>query len=790
MPVKKTKKEKTDKKTLVLLDAHAILHRAYHALPDFSSSSGEPTGALYGVSAMLMKIIRELKPDYIVACYDLPEPTFRHEAYKEYKAGRSKTDDALVSQIKRSRDIFESFSIPIYEKSGFEADDMLGTIVEQVKDNKELNTIIASGDMDTLQLVDKDRVRVYTLKKGINDTIIYNESAVKERFGFAPEFLIDFKGLRGDPSDNIIGIVGIGEKTATSLITQFGTIEDIYKKLKKSEKKFIEAGIKPRIINLLKEGEEEALFSKTLATIRRDSPITFTLPAKTWEESFDRVKAENLFSKFEFRALKERLRELTGDTEKVEDEDKPKEYISEEDIEKLKIATWLVNSELTMPNEEDVLDLTNTDSLIVAKTVLEKRLNEEGVEKVYKEIELPLIPIIAGAQAHGVLVDVEYLKKLSVEYHKDLAKIEKKIWKLAGREFNINSPKQLGEILFDELNLSAKGLKKTASGARSTRESELTKLKDEHEIVSEILSYRELQKLLSTYIDNIPAMVGDDGRLHSQLNQTGTTTGRMSSTNPNMQNIPVREGVGNMIRNAFIAPKGYKLVAFDYSQIEIRVLAELSGDKVLTKTFREGRDVHSAVAARVFGVKESDVTKDMRRKAKVINFGIMYGMGVNALRENLGSDRKEAQEFYNNYFKKFPDIAGFMDSVKADARKYGYTETLFGRKRHFESIKSKLPFIRAAAERMAVNAPVQGTAADIMKIAMKKADEKIKKENISARLIMSVHDELIFEIKEREVDKAVKIIKNAMEDIPKITIPIIVNASVGEKWGDLKTIDV
>ncbi len=790
MPVKKTIKEKANKKTLVLLDAHAILHRAYHALPDFSSSSGEPTGALYGVSAMLMKIIRELKPDYIVACYDLPEPTFRHEAYKEYKAGRSKTDDALVSQIKRSRDIFESFSIPIYEKSGFEADDMLGTIVEQVKDNKELNTIIASGDMDTLQLVDKDRVRVYTLKKGINDTIIYNERAVKERFGFAPEFLIDFKGLRGDPSDNIIGIVGIGEKTATSLITQFGTIEDIYKKLKKSEKKFIEAGIKPRIINLLKEGEEEALFSKTLATIRRDSPITFTLPAKAWEESFDRVKAENLFSKFEFRALKERLRELTGDTEKAEHTDKLKENISEEDIKKLKIATWLINSELTMPSEEDVLDLTNTDSLISAKTILEKRLKEEGVEKVYKEIELPLIPIIAEAQAHGVLVDVEYLKKLSVEYHKDLTKIEKKIWKLAGREFNINSPKQLGGVLFDELNLSAKGLKKTASGARSTRESELVKLKDEHEIVLEILSYRELQKLLSTYIDNIPAMVGDDGRLHSQLNQTGTTTGRMSSTNPNMQNIPVREGVGNMIRNAFIAPKGYKLVAFDYSQIEIRVLAELSKDKVLTKTFREGRDVHSAVAARVFGVKEENVTKDMRRKAKVINFGIMYGMGVSALRENLGSDRKEAQEFYDNYFKKFPDIAGFMDSVKACARKQGYTKTIFGRKRHFESIKSKLPFIRAAAERMAVNAPVQGTAADIMKIAMKKADEKIRKENISARLILSVHDELIFEIKEGEVEKAAKIIKSAMEDIPKLTIPLVVNASVGEKWGDLKTIEV
>jgi len=789
MAVKKSTKTKKGK-TLVLLDAHAILHRAYHALPDFSSSKGEPTGALYGISAMLMKIIRELKPDYIVACYDLPEPTFRHEAYKDYKAGRSKTEDALVNQIDRSRDIFESFSIPIYEKPGFEADDILGTIVEQEKENKGLDIIIASGDMDTLQLVNNNRVRVYTLKKGINDTIIYNEKAVKERFGFAPELLVDYKGLRGDPSDNIIGIAGIGEKTATTLITKFGTIEEIYKKLKKDEKKFEEAGIKPRIINLLKEGEEEALFSKTLATIRRDAPITFALPAKTWIDAFDYKQTETLFNNLEFRTLKERLRELIGVTEEVEEAQKSGEKISDEETKKLKIAAWLINSELTTPTEEDVLDLANTDSFAEAKNILEKRLKEDDVEEVYKEIELPLIPIIADAETHGVLVDTDYLKVLSKDYHKELSKIEKNIWKFAGREFNINSPKQLGEILFDELNLSAKGLKKTAGGARSTRESELAKLKDEHKIVSEILSYRELQKLLSTYIDNIPAMVGKDGRLHAQLNQTGTTTGRMSSTNPNMQNIPVREGVGNMIRNAFTVPKGYKLVAFDYSQIEIRVLAELSKDKVLTKTFKEGRDVHSAVAARVFGVKENEVTKDMRRKAKVINFGIMYGMGVNALRENLGSDRKEAQEFYDSYFEKFPAIAGYMDSVKADARKYGYTKTLFGRKRHFESIKSKLPFIRAAAERMAVNAPVQGTAADIMKIAMRKVDEELKKTTLDAKLLLSVHDELIFEIKEDEVKETSKIIKDAMEDIPKLKIPLEVNVSAGERWGELKAVNI
>ncbi|GMQ95356.1 MAG: hypothetical protein BMS9Abin13_469 [Patescibacteria group bacterium] len=784
---------KNKKKVLVLLDAHAILHRAYHALPDFTSRSGEPTGALYGLTAFLIKMIRELKPDYVAACYDLPEPTFRHEVYEEYKAGRPKTEDDLIHQLERSRDVIAAFGIPIYDKLGFEADDILGTIVEKTARDKDLKVIIASGDMDTLQLVRNDEVLVYTLKKGINDTLLYNEKAVIDRFGFVPSLLPDFKGLSGDPSDNIIGIAGIGEKTASALIQKFGSLEEIYKALKKDEEALAVAGIKPRMIGLLKEGEEEAFFSKTLATIRRDVPIEFSLPKKVWKESFQKEKAEKLFTELNFRTLKERLWGVLSDEtdekmENAKEGDAEKEDVSEEELKKLSIALWLLDSEETSAVREDILDFAGVDTLKEAEEVLLKEIKDRGLEKVYYDIELPLIPIIAAAQKRGILVDVKYLQKLSKKYHKELSSLERKIWKLAGEEFNINSPKQLGGVLFDKLGISTKGLKKTAGGARSTRESELLKLAGEHKIIGHILAYRELQKLLSTYIDNIPKMVGSDGRLHANLNQTGTTTGRMSSNNPNMQNIPARGERGEAIRSAFVAARGYKLVAFDYSQIEMRILAVTARDEMLKEVFVSGKDAHTSVASHVFGVPETEVTKDMRRKAKVINFGIMYGMGINALRANLGGTRAEAQEFYDNYFKAFPKIAAYFEGVKRTARKNGFTETLFGRRRYFEGINSSIPFVRAMAERQAFNAPLQGTAADIIKIAMKKADEGLKKEGLAdkAHLLLQIHDELIYEVKEGAVKSAVRTVKDAMEHFPEIPLPISVNVSVGEQWGEMK----
>jgi len=785
----------TAKQRVVLLDSHAIIHRAYHALPDFMNSEGQPTGAIYGLATMLFKIITELKPDFIIACFDLPKKTFRHEAYEGYKAGRAKADEELVLQLIKSRDFFKALSIPIYEKEGFEADDLLGTIVKKLKNKKNTETIIASGDMDTLQLVEGDSVLVYTLKKGISDTILYNQQKVFDRFNFLPENLPDYKGLNGDPSDNIIGIKGIGDKTATTLISKFGTIEKIYKSLKKGDSELKSLGLTDRIVNLIKEGEEEALFSKTLATIRTDAPIDFSLPKKKWKDMVDKDKVAEFFRQMEFRSLQGRFLKILDDKEEIQSVSQNTKEPKDK-IEKAKIAYWLLNSERTNSDIEEIKFYKGSKTLDEAISKMEEDIEKENMSYVYKEIELPIVSIIKQMEENGILIDVNYLKKISKEYHQELSIIEKSIHKIAGQEFNINSPKQLAEILFDKLNIPTKGIKKSAGGSISTRESELEKIKEDHPIAKEILKHRELQKLLSTYIDTLPSFISGDGRLRASFIQTGTTTGRFASNNPNLQNIPTRTEKGNSIRNAFIAKPGYLLVSFDYSQIELRVAALLSQDPYFIRSFKQGKDIHTAVAMKVFNVNEENVTAEMRRRAKIINFGILYGMGVNALRENLGTDRKEAQIFYDNYFKQFPTIRGYLDSIKDFAKQNGYTITLFGRKRYFPAIKSPVPFIRAMAERMATNAPIQGTAtADIIKIGMKKADYALKDKKLDsqAKLLLQVHDELIYEVKKDKLEEVIDIVKNSMEDIIPSKflegldpVPLRVSVAYGQSWGVLK----
>ena len=746
-------------KKIVVLDAHAIIHRAYHALPDFSSSKGEPTGALYGISTMVFAIIKEFKPDYIVAAFDLPKPTYRHEAYADYKSGRKAADDNLIKQLQRARDIFKAFNIPIYEKEGFEADDVIGTFAEKLKTKKDLDVIIASGDMDTLQLADKKRVQIYTLKKGIKDTILYDEKAVVERFGFKPELLTDYKGLRGDASDNIVGVPGIGEKTATDLITKVGSIEQIFKQIDKLEDK----GFRPRIVNLLKENKEEAEFSKMLATIKRDVPIKINLEEADWDKNVSVKKIKALFDELEFRSLNNRLLEIFPEAAKGLEGMDPRATeglrMTDKGVTEICVALWVLNSSFTNPGIQDVFSYTKTDDLKKAKKIILDEIEKQDLQIVYEKIEKPLIKVVEEMNGNGIKIDEEVLKKLSKDYHKKLNAIEKDIFEMAGEEFNVNSPKQLSEILFIKMELKYKGMRRTSSGAYSTKEEVLQKLTEVHPIAEKILDYRELQKLLSTYIDAFPKLIEKDGRLRTEFQQTGTTTGRMSSKDPNLQNIPIKTEYGRKIRDAFVAEKGYKLIAFDYSQIELRLAAILSGDKRLIKIFKEGKDVHSSVAAHVFGVKEEEITKEMRRKAKVINFGILYGMGVTALQKNLKTDRKEAQDFYNNYFKTFEELAKYLEKTKEFAKKNGYTKTLFGRRRYFEGIKSKLPFIRAAAERMAINAPIQGTAADILKIAMVGIHKYLKSRQ-QIKLLMQVHDELVFECKEDLVEEtALKIIQ-------------------------------
>lgn len=804
---KSAKKGGTQKQRLVLLDAHAILHRAYHALPDFSSPNGEPTGALYGLVAMLLKIVEELKPDYIIACFDLPEPTYRHEVFEDYKGKREKTDDSLVEQIDRSRDIFEAFGIAIYEHKGFEADDILGTIVEQVQKNKafaNIDAVIASGDMDTLQLVDNKRVQVYTLRKGIKDTVMYDEKAVVERFGFASDLIPDFKGLRGDPSDNIPGIVGIGEKTATDLITHFGDIDAMYKTLNADEATFEKAGIKPRIIKLLRENKEEAEFSKMLATIRRDAPVSFTLPERTWRDALDLERILDLFQTVGFRTLAARVRTLFSTTHTPEEAtdteagDETKEVIDPELLTKTSIALWLLHSDMTSAGIDDIVDYGRAEGGVStfkeASEYIFKELASSPVKTVYEHIEKPLIEVLRHMEQNGVALDVAYLKKLSKQMHKELSEIETRIYKHAGEEFNLNSPKQLSTVLYDTLGLKPKNQRRTGSGHRSTKESELEKLKEEHPIIMDILRYRELQKLLSTYIDNFPDMVGKDGRLHTTFLQSGAATGRMASQNPALQNIPIRTDEGRAIRNAFVAQRGYRIVSIDYSQIELRVAAMLSGDPKLIEIFKNGEDVHEGVAMRVFGVQANEVDREMRRQAKVINFGILYGMGVNALKQNLGegTTRAAAQEFLNAYFNTFTVIAEYLEKTREFARSHGYTETMFGRRRYFRDINSSVPFMRASAERMAINAPIQGTAADIVRVAMVRVYQHLKEKELlnEARMLIQVHDELLFEIKQSILEEVVPEITGIMESILPETksraVPLLVSVGVGQNWGELK----
>lgn len=774
--------KKDTRTTIVLLDAHAILHRGFHAMQGFATHDGRPTGALYGFITMVLRIYEEIKPDYIAACFDLPKPTFRHTSYEGYKAGRTKTDDTLVEQIKESLHMCEALRIPVYSCEGFEADDLLGTLAEKLKKEKNTRIIIASGDMDTLQLVDDDTVTVYTMKKG-SETMFYNEQAVIDRFGFGPERIPDYKGLRGDPSDNIIGIAGVGEKTATELLKKYDSIEGIYKQLKKDRGQLLLDGFKERMVKLLEEGEEEALFSKTLATIRRDVPCVYTQPETTWLESIDLSKYEEMCDKYEFRSLRSRIEKMRGGPEVALEEEEVEE-VGSDALEELRVMVHLLHSEMTNAQLVDIQNITGKRTVADMRARLEEDLKKEKLWNLFEEVEQPLMFRIRDMEKNGITLDTKALKVLSEHLHIEVKKIEKEIYELAGEEFNIGSPKQLSEILYEKLHLGTK-IKKTSTGAKSTNAGELEKIRDEHPIVDKISHYREMTKLLSTYIDSLPQYVQKDGRIHAHFIQTGAGTGRFSCEDPNLQNLPVKSELGQKVREAFIASKGKVLLSCDYAQIDLRAAAMLSGDKHLVDIFKNKIDVHTGTAARVFGVKEEDVTADMRRKAKAINFGILYGMGVTALKEGMKVERAEAQEFYDQYKATFVRLMEYLEEVKAFAWKHGYTETILGRRREVPLLKSPLPFLRAQGERIAINAPIQGTSADILKLAMLDANEYLKKEGLTDRvkLAIQIHDELVFEI-DKEIaedvaDKIVIVLENVLKKRKLSDLPLVVSRTLG-----------
>lgn len=909
-----------NKEKLAIIDGNALLHRAWHALPPLTTKDGKLINAAYGFNMILLKVFKELKPDYVAVAFDKKTPTFRHEMYEEYKATREKQPEELYDQLPIIKDILKAFNIPIYEKEKYEADDLIGTICEKKSvDNPDTESIIVTGDLDALQLVDYN-TKVFTLKRGITDTVVYDDKAVKERYDLSPEQLIDYKALRGDPSDNIPGVPGIGEKTAINLLKEFGSLGKIYEILESDlpEAKLITDKIK----NLLIEHKDKAFMSKELATILRDAPIDFNIKDAKFGK-FDREKIVKLFQELEFKTLlnkipkTEKQGDLFGKENKGENDKSKKKQINsgyklinlEKDfkkflqelkkqksfaldtetddidafkadllgisfcwkdgrayyvvknkgwLKKLKpiledlnikkyghnikydlavleqegmdvrpisfdtmVASYLLNpgsrahklddlvfSELgyeMMPIKEligkgknqismsevpveEVAQYSCEDADYTWRLVqkLKPKLKEKNQLKLFKEIEMPLIPVLEEMEKNGFKLDNKFISQLSKKISQKLNDLTKKIYKMAGQEFNINSPIQLKEILFEKLKIPTYGLGKTKTGF-STAASELEKMRGRHKIIDLIIDYRELAKLKNTYLDALPKLVNPKtGRVHTNFNQTITATGRLSSSNPNLQNIPMRTETGRQIRKAFIAEKGNKIISADYSQIELRVIASIANDRKMIEAFRRGEDIHTRTAAEIWNIEPKKVSYEMRRAAKAINFGVSYGMGVFGLVQSAGISRQEAQQFIDKYFDLHSGIKKYIENTKEKAHKEGFVETLFGRRRYLPEIESSLPQMQKAAERMAINMPIQGTAADIIKLAMIEIYKNLPKICPKCKIILQVHDELVFEVPEKDIEKAAEFIKEKMESIYKLKAPVIVDVEVGNNWGELE----
>ncbi|MBI4132132.1 MAG: DNA polymerase I [Candidatus Sungbacteria bacterium] len=863
-------------KRLVLIDSHAIIHRAFHALPPLTGPAGEPVAAVYGFAAMFLKLLRELKPDYIVAVFDAPGPTFRHVAFERYKATRAKAPDALYRQIPLVKELVAAFGIPVVEQQGFEADDLIGTIALQVsKRHPGVETIIATGDLDTLQLVDR-RTKVYTMRRGVTDAVLYDLAAVRERYGLVPRQLADFKGLRGDPSDNIPGVKGIGEKTASELLVRYGTIEDVYRALKQDR-----LSAKPGVAAALKAHEADALFSKTLATIDKNVPISFVLEfARLRKSETVQESSRAALARFGFESLLKRMaggsapavpiapaaagvpaaapqaRVRVSRTGRLSDIRRRgaavlladaggglAAAVSEREVYEVPAAglndpaskRWLAKGRtyffdakplvrrglsydparmrdfalmwyLLEPGRRDYdpaaliarefrgappptsVHEVATRLLELAPR-LEERLKREELAGVYDDLDAPLLPILAAMEERGIAFNAKPLAALSRAMGRELGRLEVQIHRVAGGPFNILSPRQLSEVLFGKLGLAEKGIRRTEkTGAYSMSEAELLKLKRLHPIIADVLAYRELAKLKSTYVDALPKLVAPDGRIHTTWNQMGTATGRLASANPNLQNIPIRSERGRAIRKAFVAAPGFLLAAFDYSQLELRIAADMAADDKMRDAFRQGIDIHRLTAAEVNNLPLEAVTPELRYRAKALNFGVLYGMGARAFAESAGISRDEAEHFIEEYFTDFQGIARFIAETKAMAHERGFTRTAFGRKRFFTDLAASSFRLQREAERMAVNHPIQGTEADIMRKAMIEVDRFIRARGLSedVRLLLQIHDELMFEIRKERIVGVMPEIRRIMEGAWAGTVPMRVEVKQGPNWGALE----
>ncbi|MFA6422468.1 MAG: DNA polymerase I [Candidatus Buchananbacteria bacterium] len=933
-----------------VIDSNALIHRAFHALPPLTNKEGQLTNAVYGFTMILLKTLKDIKPDYIAACFDRKEKTFRHLEFEDYKAQRKKSPDELYEQIPMVKQVLESFNIPIFEKAGFEADDLIGTICHlKSVDRPDIETIIITGDQDVYQLVD-DNTKVLSPHKGMSETILYDEKGIEEKFqGLVPKQLIDYKAIRGDVSDNIPGVKGIGEKGAIDLLTKFGTLENIYENIESDQ-------IKDRTRELLKTNKDNAFLSKRLATIILDVEIDFSLEICK-VGGFDLQGVLKLFQELNFKKLlssvaalnstKFEIKNGQGDLfspkvvsleseaitssntaegkikiQKKADEDyllihddnefeqfykaisKQKEFCFDTETSGLntfdselvgtgfcwkKNEAYYLGSEIFLKHKKELAEIFENENIkkighnikfdmevlgeieikvngvyfdtMVASYVLNpshrqhglenlafvelgyqmqpieeligkgktqismkecaldkvcwycnedadiswqlyekfsQDLKTEGMEDLFHKLEMPLVQVLAKIEKNGVKIDSDFLNKQSKKLGTRIKKIEKEVFELVGEEFNLSSPLQLKNILFNKLGIDGKGLGKTKTGT-STGAAQLEKLLSwlgekedstkEIKIVNLIMEHRELAKLKSTYLDSLPKLVNvHDGRVHTSFNQTVTATGRLSSSNPNLQNIPIRTEVGQEIRKAFIAEEGFKLVKADYSQIELRIVASLAEDKDMLEIFNSGGDIHTSTAAFIHEVEEKEVTKEMRRQAKEVNFGVLYGMGSWGLAQRTGISASRAQEFITKYFLKYKGVKKYIADVLESAQEKGYVETLYGRRRPIPEINSGIQQVRAGAERIAINMPVQGTAADLIKFAMIEIQNKLHNISPKSRMILQVHDELVFEVPEKDVKKVAEFVADTMCSVIKLKAPIEAEVSAGDNWGETEKV--
>ena len=867
---------------IVLIDGHSILNRAFYGVPDLTNSEGLHTNAIYGFLNIMFKILEEEKPEYLTVAFDVHAPTFRHEMYPEYKGTRKPMMEELRQQVPVMKEVLNAMGVKIIEQAGLEADDLLGTLSKRCE-SMGMDVSVISGDRDLLQLAtEKVKIRIPKTKQGKTEVEDYYAEDVKKRYEVTPKEFIDLKALMGDSSDNIPGVPSIGEKTATSIITAYGSIENAYAHVNELKP--------PRAAKALEDHYDMAQMSKVLATINVDADFAYDLEEARLgnlytEEAYvycQKLQFKNLLSRFETSGPANKVEDCFTKITKQKDaeelfakakgekcvgvsfykdttnvlplfmldaqlsgigiafgQDKVYVITTEEgisvgfllkELEQLSdcvenfsvfhakealphipcmnekhcfdgnIAAYLLNP---LKSDYDYTDVAREQlNLLIDSKVsdiqksfyeayvayasyepLLNKLKETGMEQLFTEIEMPLVFALYTMEQNGVKVDAPALKIYGEQLGQRIVELEKEIYAMVGAEFNINSPKQLGEILFEKMGLPHG--KKTKTGY-STSADILEKLAPDYPIVSAILEYRQLTKLKSTYADGLAHYIGDDGRIHGKFNQTVTATGRISSTEPNLQNIPVRMELGRLIRKVFVPEEGYVFLDADYSQIELRILAHCSGDESLIKVYKEARDIHRMTASQVFHIPFEEVTDLQRRNAKAVNFGIVYGISSFGLSQDLSISKKEAADYIENYFDTYPGVKKFLDDAVQTGKEKGYVTTLFGRRRPIPELSSGNFMQRSFGERVAMNSPIQGTAADIMKIAMIGVHKRLKEENLKSLLVLQVHDELLIEAHESEIERVKEILAYEMEHAAKLSVPLDVEMQTGKNWYEAK----